>query len=99
MKVRIQTDGKDSKVKVTDPETGKLIEGVFDIKWLARVGEVPSAELSVYLTEMDIITEAEKIVFCPVCKEKQHKAVQDGKPPAVADTTVVDSAWRRRQVE
>lgn len=71
MKVKIQSSGL--LTSITDVETEKPVENVFDVAWSHKFGEIPVATLSVYMTDIDVITEARVVTFCPACRQAQTR--------------------------
>jgi hypothetical protein len=81
VKVRLQSLRDGAGLQITDAETGNPIENCFEV--VLRSGQstsfVNKAELHIYLTEMDVVAEAERVTVCPECREKidnSHKFVE-----------------------
>lgn len=74
VKIEYDGDGPAYNTKITDAETGAMIEGVARVVLDAN-RRVPYATLFVYPSAIDVVTEARVYPICPACKGqlRQHK--------------------------
>jgi hypothetical protein len=84
VRVRIQNDGTPFSTVVTDCETGKVLDGVNKVQWVADAHEMdrlPQAEIIVIVPVVDIIADAEIRKVCPCCgRDVEESEQQEMKP-------------------
>ena len=88
MRVKIISDGKPTGTLIIDAETGEIVKNVRNVKWSHDATGLPQCELFVLLTEIDVETDAEKIVVCPKCEQEQRS-------PEIVDVTSVSDKWEQ----
>jgi hypothetical protein len=69
--------------------------GAARIEILIDPADVVRAKVTCYLSEMDVNTHVERIVICPMCRERQNEAKKTGHIET-ADATTVGSDWRNK---
>jgi hypothetical protein len=69
-RVRIVNEGKPAhETRVTDAETGELIEHVTRVELVLAAGDrhLPQAQITTFMPVVDVIVNAEISAVCPCC--------------------------------
>ncbi len=58
----LDSNGQHPPVKITDANTGKLIDGVTEVHYQAVLGEIPTVFLTIINPVVDIVTPEDPVV-------------------------------------
>lgn len=64
MKIRITSDGMPFGTTLQDSETGKPLWAVRNVRWEHRAGDIPSAEIEVFLSPVELKVNGKIIGVC-----------------------------------
>ena len=55
MKVKIISDGNPMNTKVTNAETGEVIDGITNLKWQIHCGSLATVDMRLKMTDVEIV--------------------------------------------